>query len=84
MIKLSELQVKEVIAIDQGKRLGHIHDLEIDPELGKILAIIILHQQKAGFFGRSEEIVVKWDQIHVIGEDLILVRLGSHLFQKES
>src|SRR5699024_10607963 len=41
MIKLSELQIKEVIIIDDCKRLGHIHDLEIDPDNGMITAIII-------------------------------------------
>lgn len=75
MIKLSELQVKEVIVVDNGKRLGHIYDLEIDPDLGKIIAIILVHREKrSGLFGKQEEIVVYWEQIVTIGADVILVK----------
>ena len=74
MITLSELQTKEVITIETGKRLGHIYDLEIDPVIGKIIAIILIANQKQQFFGKSEEIVVRWEQIMTIGIDVILVR----------
>lgn len=74
MIKLSELQVKEVIVIDNGKRLGHILDLEIDPDQGRITAIILAVRDRSnGIFGKSEELVVDWNQIVTIGDDVILV-----------
>lgn len=74
MIKLSDLQVKEVIVVDSGKRLGHIFDLQIDPDLGMITAIIIIFREnKQGFFGKPEERIVFWDQIVTIGADVILV-----------
>ncbi|QKY68963.1 PRC-barrel domain-containing protein [Lentibacillus sp. CBA3610] len=34
MITLSDLQIKEVIMMNDGKRLGHISDLEIDGDNG--------------------------------------------------
>ena len=75
MIKLSELQIKEVIVIDNGKRLGHIYDLEIDPDLGKIIAIIlILRDKKSGLFGKPDELIIYWEQIVTIGADVILVK----------
>ncbi len=75
MIKLSELQIKEVIVIDNGKRLGHIYDLEIDPDLGKITAIIlILRDKKSGLFGKTDELIIYWEQIVTIGADVILVK----------
>lgn len=40
MVKLSELQIKELIVMDDGTRLGHIIDLEIDGRTGRIIAII--------------------------------------------
>lgn len=75
VIKLSELQIKEVIVIDNGRRLGHIYDLEIDPELGKIIAIIlILRDKKNGLFGKPDELIIYWEQIVTIGADVILVK----------
>lgn len=75
MIKLSELQIKEVIVIDNGKRLGHIYDLEIDPNLGKITAIVlILRDKKNGMFGKPDELIIYWEQIVTIGADVILVK----------
>lgn len=75
MIKLSELQIKEVIIIDSGRRLGHIYDLEIDPEIGKIIAIILISREKRNsLFGKQEEIIIYWEQIVTIGADVILVK----------
>jgi YlmC/YmxH family sporulation protein len=75
MIKLSDLQVKEVIVINDGKRLGHISDLEIDPDRGRIIALIIyLRDKKGGFFGKSDELMIYWEQIVTIGSDVILVK----------
>ena len=74
MIKLSELQLKEVIIIDDGRRLGHISDLEIDTTSGKITAIIIILKEKSGgFFGKPDELIIQWNQIVRIGSDVILV-----------
>lgn len=75
MVRLSELQVKEVIIMDSGRKLGHIHDLEIDTKLGKIAAIIVIpRDKKSGLFGKSEELVIDWQQIIRIGTDVILVK----------
>jgi len=73
VIKLSELQLKEVIVIDTGQRLGHIYDLEMDAYRGRITAIILLQRQKGGLFGKANEIIIYWEQIHRIGKDVILV-----------
>lgn len=75
LIKLSDLQIKEVIVIDNGRRLGHIYDLEIDPENGKIIAIIlIVKDRSSGLFGKADELLIYWDQIVTIGTDVILVK----------
>lgn len=86
VIKLSELQIKEVIVIDNGRRLGHIYDLEIDPELGKIIAIIlILRDKKNGLFGKPDELIIYWEQIVTIGADVILVKdIREEYFLPES
>jgi YlmC/YmxH family sporulation protein len=74
MIRLSELQLKEVIIIDDGSRLGHIYDLEIDTDIGRIVGIVIMMKEKKGIFDKPEELVIHWNQIIRIGSDVILVR----------
>ncbi|MEI3597042.1 MULTISPECIES: YlmC/YmxH family sporulation protein [unclassified Oceanobacillus] len=75
MIRLSELQMKEVISVVDGRRLGFIIDLEIDVRTGKIIALILADRDtKGGFFGKAEEVQVLWKQILRIGTDVILVK----------
>lgn len=74
-MKISEFQVKDVVSVSNGKRLGHIYDLEINVVTGKIEAIIIQGNGKMmGLFGRENDIVIPWKQIVKIGTDVILVR----------
>lgn len=75
MVKISEFQVKDVVNISDGKKLGNIGDIEINVTTGKIEAVIIGGAGKVlGFFGRDEEIIIPWKNILKIGEDVILVR----------
>ncbi|MCF3942510.1 YlmC/YmxH family sporulation protein [Oceanobacillus alkalisoli] len=75
MIRLSELQMKEVISVVDGRRLGFIIDLEIDVRTGRIISLILADRDtKGGFFGKAEEIQVLWKQILRIGTDVILVK----------
>lgn len=72
---ISELQVKDIIAIEDGSKLGYIHDLEIDTEKGSILALVIALKGKwLGLFGKQEELVIPWNNIVTIGKDVILVK----------
>jgi YlmC/YmxH family sporulation protein len=75
MVTLTELQLKEVILMEDGRRLGNIADLEINPNNGKIEAIILFVKDKKGnFFSKSDELIIGWNQIVRIGSDVILVR----------
>lgn len=65
--------MKEIIVINTGRRLGHLSDLEIDPNRGKIESIIINIKENNSLFGRQEEILIPWNQIITIGADVILV-----------
>ena len=76
MIRISELQMKDVINISDGKRLGNIGDIEIDMDTGKICSIIISKQTRMlGIFGKDVEVIILWEEIMKIGEDVILVRV---------
>ncbi len=46
VIQISELQMKDIINVSDGKRLGNIGDIEIDMNTGKIDSIIISKQAR--------------------------------------
>ncbi len=82
MVKISEFQTKDVINILDGKKLGTVHDLEIDLKQGRIDAMVVPVQGKLfGLFGNSTEYVIPWENIIKIGLDVILVRLEEHTFR---
>lgn len=75
MVRISEFQLKDVVNVADGKKLGNIGDIEINLLTGKIDAIIISGAGKIlGFFGKDEDIIIPWKNILKIGEDVILVR----------
>ncbi len=72
-MRLSDLQVKDVVSIKDGRRIGRIIDVEINEE-GKILFLII--EAKKGFrnlVSSGIDSSVTFSQITKIGEDVILV-----------
>lgn len=78
MLKTSDLKVKEVINIIDGKRLGAITDIEIDVESGKLTSIVVPGNGKfLGLFGRNEDVVIPWEKISKIGFDVILVETAT-------
>lgn len=79
MIKISELQVKDIVNMDNGKRLGHLTDLDIDLNTGQIKALIINGSGKMmGLFGKEmDEVFIPWKNIIRIGSDVILVEVPT-------
>lgn len=74
MIKTSELKQKEVININDGRRLGLVSDVEINMETGNLEAIVIPASGKfLNFFSKESDIVINWASIKKIGVDVILV-----------
>lgn len=67
---------KEVININNGKRLGFVQDVCADLETGKITQIIVPGSNKImNIFSSNNEIVIPWENIKCIGDDLILVEI---------
>ena len=64
---------KEVINVCDGRRLGYVCEIEFDVCDGRITAIV--GHAEGGLLGvkRGEELVIPWDKIQKIGEDIILV-----------
>lgn len=79
MVKISDLRMREVINVVNGKRLGIIKDIELDLGEGMIKSIILPGVGKLlGLFGRNDDIVVPWENIDKIGVDVILVHLNEY------
>lgn len=73
MIKISELQIKEIVNTLDGKRLGNVEDIEIDLRTGRIESITVANSKMLSFMNKDEDIVIPWNKIKMIGEDIVLV-----------
>ncbi|MFD1705809.1 YlmC/YmxH family sporulation protein [Siminovitchia sediminis] len=84
MVRISEFQLKDIVNIADGRKLGNITDIEINLDTGKIESIIISASGKLlGFFGKDEEVVIPWNQIMKIGQDVILVRYAGTQYTQQ-
>lgn len=76
--RISDLSFKEVIDLDTGKKLGRVRDALVDEKTGKIAALIVPGRLRwLGLLGREEEIVLPWDALERLGEDILLVHSGG-------
>ena len=67
---------KEVINITDGKRLGFVQDVTADLSSGVITSIIVPGNSKLfNMFSSSNDIVIPWQNIKCIGDDVILVEV---------
>ncbi|HEY8342960.1 MAG TPA: YlmC/YmxH family sporulation protein [Calditerricola sp.] len=83
MLKASEFQTKDVVNVSDGRRLGQVHDLELDVVSGRVQAIIVPSGGRwFGLWGGGNEYVIPWRNIVKIGKDVILVRLDNGYEEK--
>ena len=72
--RIAELRRKEVISVKDGTRIGAVCDAEMDIESARLTSIVVYGRSKLfGLLGREEDIVIRWPDIQVVGEDTILV-----------
>ena len=76
-MSLSELKSRDVVNTLDGKRLGKVMDLEFDERTGQVEALVVPGEFKVGSLLRGEKcgIVIPWQRICKIGENVILVEL---------
>ena len=73
-VKFTELHCKEVICIQDGRRLGYVADVRIELPVGGVCAIIVPGPCRFfGLFGRRDDYVIPWGCIRRIGPDTVLV-----------
>lgn len=68
---------KEVVNIKDGRRLGYVQDVCADLESGIITSIIVPggNNKLLNIFSQNNDIVIPWQNIKCIGDDLILVEI---------
>ena len=67
---------KEVININDGKRLGFVQDVTADLQSGVITSIIVPGNSKLfNVFSGNNDIIIPWQNIKCIGDDVILVEI---------
>lgn len=65
---------KEVVSIKDGRRLGYVQDVTANLEDGMITSIIVPGSARfLGMFSGNNDIVIPWQNITCIGDDIILV-----------
>lgn len=79
MSKMVDFRHKEVINICDAKKLGYVCDVDIDFCSGTVNAIVV--PGCSGncflpcFFRSNGDIVIPWENIRRIGEEVILVEI---------
>ncbi len=72
--RIAELRYKEVINVETGSRYGYVEDVQFDTDSGRVSALIIPGRLRLfGLLGRREDVVIPWQAVRRLGEDLILV-----------
>ena len=75
LIKTAELRQLDVISIDEGRFLGRVCDVDLDPDTGRIKALIV---ERPGtrflWFTRPDDVEIPWRDVVLVGEDVILVK----------
>ena len=76
---LAELRLKDVINTQDGRSLGKVIDIEFCLCDGRVTALVVPGGLRPCFFfshlfrGEKEVIVIPWEMICKIGDDVILV-----------
>ena len=72
--RMDDMRNKEVINVRDGVRLGNVCDIELDIQNANVCAIIIYGRPRLfGLMGREDDVVIRWDEIQVIGDETVLV-----------
>ena len=74
-MKLSDLQTKNIVNMNDGKNVGSIIDANINSD-GTIESLVIESGKKFLSFSKDEDLLVYWKDIAKIGEDVILVNIN--------
>ena len=71
-MRLSDLQTKYIVNVQDGKNIGNIIDVKIDEETGNIVSLVIEPNKNFFSFNKGKvDTEIKWKNIEKIGEDFV-------------
>lgn len=74
--RMEQLRYKEVVSLADGTRFGYVGDLEVDTDLGQVMALIVPGRPRLlGLLGREPDRTIPWSAVRRFGEDIVLVDL---------
>jgi YlmC/YmxH family sporulation protein len=72
--RFMSLKRREVVNIKDGTKYGCVNDIIVDTKTACVTAIVVYGRPRIfGLFGRGDDCVIRWDEIQMIGDDIILV-----------
>lgn len=76
MIKTSDLRKLDVINMEEGRYLGNVCDVDLDPDTGRVLALVVDEGRPFRFLGvgRAADLEVPWKDVVLVGVDVVLVK----------
>lgn len=81
--RVAELRHKEVIDSLSGARVGFIDDVEVDTLTANVRSVVIFGRPRLfGLLGKSDDLIIPWSDITLIGEDTVLITTNVKNKQK--
>ena len=76
-MRMSELQRKDIVNINDGRIIGRIIDAEIDSKDGSLISLIIeKNKYLRSLFSSDSDLTIKYEQIKKLGTDVILIDIS--------
>ena len=70
----SEIQIKDVINLTDGNKIGRVKDIDIDTSNGNIISINVMTNSRfRSFFSGEEIIIIPWQKVMKFGQKVIIV-----------
>lgn len=74
-VRTSELRHLDVINLEDGRVLGNVCDVDLDPDTGA-LRCLVLERAESGFmrFFKHNDLEIPWEEVVMVGVDVVIVR----------
>ena len=75
-MRLSDLQRKDIVNINDGRIIGRVIDADINEKDGTIMSLIIeKNKYLKNIFSSESEVTIRFEQIKKLGSDVILIEI---------
>ena len=77
---MHDLEIKDVVNLCTGTKLGRVCDLELDTACGKVTAVLVA-ENLPGFFWQThgDALRIPWENVRCVGHHAILVEVQREI-----